>query len=309
MPAELSDRYRHFERDEWARLRASTPMTLDDEDLARLAGLNDPIDLEEVATMHLPLSRLFNLDVQMTASLRSATEEFLGTSLPRVPYVIGVAGSVAVGKSTFSRTLRALLARWPEHPTVALVTTDGFLYPNRTLLERGLMERKGFPESYDTANLLRFLREIKTGKPEVTAPVYSHIVYDIVPGETVTVVEPDVVIVEGLNVLQVGTDATDFVSDYFDFSIYLDAEDQDVKRWYVERFLALRDSVFRNPESYFAAYASLTDDEALATATSIWDRINGINLHDHIAPTRERASLILRKGADHRIRGVDLLKR
>jgi len=309
MPAASSDRYLHFDRAEWARLRASTPLTLDQADLARLSGLNDPIDLDEVATIHLPISRLLNLDAKMTADLRRATAEFLGTAMPSVPYVIGVAGSVAVGKSTFARTLRALLARWPEHPNVALITTDGFLYPNEILIERNLMERKGFPESYDTANLLRFLREVKSGAQSVTAPVYSHVVYDIVAGKSVTISEPEVVIVEGLNVLQIGTGATDFVSDYFDFSIYLDADETDVKRWYVERFFALRESVFRDPNSFFAMYASLTDDEALATASSIWDRINGLNLRDHIAPTRERASLILRKGPDHRIQDVDLLKR
>lgn len=309
MSITTSDRYRHFDRAEWAALRASAPLTLDEDDLDRLSGLNDPIDLEEVATVHLPVSRLLNLDVQMTAGLRADTAEFLGTPLPRVPYVIGVAGSVAVGKSTFARILRALLARWPEHPSVALVTTDGFLHPNDVLLERGLMERKGFPESYDTAELLRFLRAIKSGQAEVTAPVYSHVVYDIVPDAEVTITSPDIVIVEGLNVLQVGTDSTDFVSDYFDFSIYLDADESDIERWYVERFFALRESVFRDPRSYFAKYAHLTDEEAVATATSIWDRINGLNLREHIAPTRERAHLILRKGADHRIENVHLLKR
>ena len=304
-----SDRYRHFDREEWAQLRASAPLTLNEADLDRLGGLNDPIDLHEVATIHLPVSRLLNLDVQMTLDLRRETANFLGTNMPRVPYVIGVAGSVAVGKSTFARLLRALLARWPEHPAVALITTDGFLHPNSTLESRGLMERKGFPESYDTANLLRFLRAVKSGEPEVTAPIYSHVVYDIVPDQLVTISRPDIVIVEGLNVLQVGTSSSDFVSDYFDFSIYLDADEADVRRWYIERFFTLRGSVFQDPDSYFAKYAHLNDDEARATATSIWDRINGLNLSDHIAPTRERAELILRKGADHRIDRVHLLKR
>ena len=304
-----SERYRHFDRAEWAELRASVPLTLTEDDLDRLSGLNDPIDLHEVATVHLPVSRLLNLDIGMSIGLRKDTAEFLGTDMPQVPYVIGVAGSVAVGKSTFARLLRALLARWPEHPSVALITTDGFLHANATLEQRGLMERKGFPESYDTANLLRFLRDLKTGQPVVSAPVYSHVVYDIVPNETVTIDKPDIVIVEGLNVLQVGTDASDFVSDYFDFSIYLDADEEDVRRWYIERFFALRSSVFRDPESYFAKYAHLNDEEARATATSIWDRINGLNLREHIAPTRERAELILRKGPDHRIEQVHLRKR
>jgi type I pantothenate kinase len=284
-------------------------MTLDQSDLAQLSGLNDRVDLDEVESIHLPISRLLNLDHRANAARRATTSEFLGSPLPSVPYVIGVAGSVAVGKSTFARILKTLLARWPEHPTVALITTDGFLHPNRVLDDRGLMERKGFPESYDTNALLGFLRALKSGASTVTAPVYSHISYDIVPGQFNTVDTPDIVIVEGLNVLQVGTDAADFVSDYFDFSIYLDADEDDIARWYVERFFALRNSVFQNPDSYFRKYANLTDDEARATATSIWDRINWVNLREHILPTRERASLILRKGTDHRIDEVRLLKR
>ncbi len=284
-------------------------MTLDQSDLARLSGLNDRVDLDEVETIHLPISRLLNLDHRANAARRATTSEFLGSPLPQVPYVIGVAGSVAVGKSTFARILQTLLARWPEHPTVALITTDGFLHPNRVLDDRGLMERKGFPESYDTGALLAFLRSLKSGATTLTAPVYSHISYDIVPGQFNEVETPDIVIVEGLNVLQVGTDAADFVSDYFDFSIYLDADEDDIARWYVERFFALRNSVFQNPDSYFRKYGNLTDDEARATATSIWDRINWVNLREHILPTRERASLILRKGSDHRIAEVRLLKR
>jgi len=304
-----SDRYLTFERAEWSQLRAATPMTLDAADIERLSGLNDPVDLAEVEAVHLPISRLLNLDQKSNSQLRATTGEFLGSDLPVVPYIIGVAGSVAVGKSTFARILQALLARWPEHPTVELVTTDGFLLPNAKLEERGLMDRKGFPESYDTARLLSFLRALKSGAPEVSAPLYSHVVYDVLVDQVKTITSPDIVIVEGLNVLQVGTDAADFVSDYFDFTIYIDANADDIKRWYVERFFALRATVFQNPLSFFAKYAHLTDDEAEATATSIWDRINWVNLREHILPTRERASLILRKAIDHRIDQVRLLKR
>ncbi|MCP3936436.1 MAG: type I pantothenate kinase [Actinomycetia bacterium] len=304
-----SDRYLTFTRAEWAELRANTPLTLAEDDLDRLSGLNDPVDLEEVEMVHLPIGRLLNLEHSANAALRHSTSQFLGAPVPAVPYVIGVAGSVAAGKSTFARILRALLARWPEHPRVELVTTDGFLHPNATLEQRGLMERKGFPESYDTAALLEFLQLVKSGVGHIEVPTYSHVVYDVVDDVKSIIKQPDIVIVEGLNVLQVGTEAADFVSDYFDFSIYLDADVEDIERWYVDRFLALRETVFRDPQSYFAKYAHLNDDEARATATSIWDRINGINLRDHIAPTRERASLILHKAADHRIDEVNLLRR
>ncbi len=226
--------------------------------------------------------------------------------------MIGVAGSVAVGKSTFARILQALLARWPDHPRVDLVTTDGFLYPNQVLLDRELMQRKGFPESYDTRRLLSFLRDLKSGSPAVRAPVYSHVVYDIVPGEEIVVRRPDIVILEGLNVLQIGSPSggagTEFVSDYFDFSIYLDADEADIRAWYVERFLTLRKTVFQDPRSYFRHFADLSEDEAVATAEAIWEEINGRNLKENIAPTRERASLILRKEADHRVSEVRLHK-
>ena len=227
---------------------------------------------------------------------------FLGMMAPRIPYVIGVAGSVAVGKSTFARILQALLARWPDHPQVDLVTTDGFLHPNSVLPERGLMERKGFPESYDTRRLLQFLRDVKSGAEEVRAPVYSHIVYDILAGEEIVVRQPDILILEGLNVLQVSTERAEFVSDYFDFSIYVDAEEPDIQEWYVQRFFALRESVFQDPNSFFRHYAALSDDEARATAIGIWETINGRNLRENILPTRERASLIIHKEADHRAR-------
>lgn len=302
------DRYLSFTREEWAELRAATPLTLREADLAQLRGINDRIDLDEVAAIYLPLTRLLNLYVAATQNLHKASAAFLGTLSPKVPYVIGVAGSVAVGKSTFARILQALLARWPDHPKVDLVTTDGFLHPNRVLEERGLMNRKGFPESYDTRRLLQFLRELKSGA-EVSAPVYSHVVYDIVDGEEVVVRQPDILILEGLNVLQVGgSDAArpEFVSDYFDFSIYIDADEADIEEYYVQRFLTLRETVFQNPDSFFQHYAHLTHEEAVETARFIWREINGKNLRENIAPTKGRAGLLMRKGRDHRVTDVSL---
>ena len=301
-------RFITFDRDEWAALRAATPLTLREDDLAKLRGINEQIDLDEVATAYLPLSRLLNLYVAASQDLAKVTSTFLGTIAPRVPYVIGVAGSVAVGKSTFARILQALLSRWPDHPNVGLVTTDGFLYPNAVLAERGIMHRKGFPESYDTRRLLTFLREIKSGAAEVKAPVYSHVVYDIVADEHVIVERPDILILEGLNVLQVSAMGTEFVSDYFDFSIYVDADESDILDWFIARFMKLRESVFRDPSSFFQHYAALSDEEAVAVATGIWKDINGLNLRENIEPTRERASLILRKAADHRVADVKLHK-
>jgi type I pantothenate kinase len=283
-------------------------MTLGEADLEKLRGINERIDLDEVAAVYLPLSRLLNLYVSATQDLHRVSATFLGTIAPKVPYVIGVAGSVAVGKSTFARILQALLARWPDHPKVDLVTTDGFLHPNQVLAERGIMNRKGFPESYDTKRLLQFLRDLKSGAPEVLAPVYSHVVYDIVAGEEVAVRQPDILILEGLNVLQVNPDAAEFVSDYFDFSIYLDADEDDIRSWYVERFLTLRETVFQDPTSFFRHYAHLSEAEAVATAIGIWTEINGRNLAENIAPTRDRASLVVRKGADHRVSAVSLRK-
>jgi type I pantothenate kinase len=309
---EAATRFITIGRDDWAALRAATPMTLREADLDKLRGINERIDLDEVTAIYLPLSRLLNLYVSASQDLARVSSTFLGTIAPPVPYVIGVAGSVAVGKSTFARILQALLARWPDHPRVDLVTTDGFLYPNAVLLERGLMQRKGFPESYDTRRLLAFLRDLKSGSAAVRAPVYSHVVYDIVPDEEIVVRQPDIVILEGLNVLQVGSPsgatASEFVSDYFDFSIYLDADEADVRAWYVERFLTLRKTVFQDPRSYFRHFADLSEDEAVATAESIWEEINGRNLKENIAPTRERASLILRKESDHRVSEVSLHK-
>ena len=307
---DVGARYLAFDRDEWADLRAATPLTLRESELQQLRGINDRIDLDEVTAVYLPLTRLLNLYVAATQQLHKASAAFLGTLSPKVPYIIGVAGSVAVGKSTFARILQALLARWPDHPKVDLVTTDGFLYPNRVLTERGIMNRKGFPESYDTRRLIEFLREVKSGASEASAPVYSHVVYDIVPGEEVVVRRPDIVIVEGLNVLQVrspGTsEANDFVSDYFDFSIFVDADEAHIEEWYVQRFLKLRETVFQDPNSFFQHYAELTLDQAVDTARTIWREINGKNLRENIDPTKGRASLLVRKGADHRVTDVAL---
>jgi len=295
-----------FSRDEWARLRASTPLTLAESDLAELRGINDRLDLDEVTEIYLPLSRLLNLHVAASQALYRVTDTFLGKPSAKVPFVIGLAGSVAVGKSTTARILQALLSRWPDHPRVDLVTTDGFLFPNAELEARGLMNRKGFPESYDTRRLVAFMVDVKAGRDEVLAPVYSHELYDIVPGEAQVVRRPDVVIVEGINVLQVA--AVLSVSDFFDFSIYVDADEDDILQWYVERFKALRATVFNEERSFFHHFAALGDAEAIDIATAIWRDINGRNLADNILPTRERADLILRKGADHRVAEVRLRK-
>jgi type I pantothenate kinase len=304
--------YRRFTREEWAHLRADTPLTLTLDDLSRLKSVHDPISLEEVIEIYLPLSRLLALYVAATQGLFKATQRFLGAGDGKVPYIIGVAGSVSAGKSTTARVLRALLSRWPNTPKVELITTDGFLLPNAVLEREGLMDKKGFPESYDHKALLRFLSEVKAGQPHVSAPVYSHLVYDVIEGEQESVDRPDILIVEGVNVLAARPSRQPrdipFVSDFFDFSIYLDASEEMLERWYIDRFLTLRETAFRDPRSYFRKYAELDDEEAVRVAKNIWRTINLENLRNNIAPTRPRASLILTKGADHRIEEVALRK-
>jgi type I pantothenate kinase len=303
--------YRVFSREDWAKLRADTPMTLVPRDLEQLSGLMEELSMTEVEQIYLPLSRLLNLHVAALQDLHAITNRFLGRKDGKVPFIIGAAGSVAVGKSTTARVLRALLARWPDHPRVDLITTDGFLLPNAELDKRGIMNRKGFPESFDTGRLLNFLHDVKSGKTNVEAPVYSHFHYDIVPNQTAVVDRPDILIVEGLNVLQPARlpkdgEAVPFVSDFFDFSIYIDADAKTIEDWYVTRFLRLRHTAFRDPAAYFHRYASLSLDEARARALEIWTSINLKNLSENILPTRQRASLILRKAADHRVETVAL---
>ena len=309
----LPSPYVELDRGAWARLRDRHPLTLTVEDVTRLRGLGDRLDLHEVEQVYLPLSRLLNFYVGATAGLHRVTTDFLREQPERTPFVIGVAGSVAVGKSTTSRILRELLARWPGTPRVELITTDGFLYPNAELERRGLLQRKGFPESYDRRALLRFVAEVKAGSEQVSAPVYSHLTYDIVPGERVVVHRPDVLIVEGLNVLQPPRVQPDgrtglAVSDFFDFSVYVDARVEDIRRWYVDRFFRLRETAFADPNSYFHRYAALSDDEARATAERIWATINEPNLTENVRPTRGRASLVMSKGEDHGVRRVRLRK-
>jgi type I pantothenate kinase len=298
-----------IDRADWADLAPATPLTIDEGDVARLRSLGDPIDIDEVREVYLPLSRLLNIHVNNARQLRRATNSFLGERGSGTPFVIGVAGSVAVGKSTVARLLREILRRWEDTPRVELVTTDGFLYSNAELERRGLMSRKGFPESYDRRALLRFVTQIKSGAPEVRAPFYSHVVYDIVPNAEIVVHSPDVLIVEGLNVLQPPSRGGGLaVSDMFDFSIYVDARTSYIERWYLERFQQLQRGAFVNPSSYFRKYADLSPAEALATASEIWNSINLPNLEQNVLPTRSRAKLILRKSADHAIHKVLLRK-
>jgi type I pantothenate kinase len=305
--------YRTFSIEEWAELRADTPMTLAEEEIVALRSLGDPVSLDEVEQIYLPISRLLSLYVAATQELFHATRRFLGTSDGKTPFIIGIGGSVAVGKSTTARILRQLLTRWPSKPKVDLVTTDGFLFPNAVLAAEGRMERKGFPESYDLDALLGFLTDIKAGKPRVRAPVYSHLTYDIVPGETIVIDRPDILILEGLNVLQPRDlpkdgKAIPFVSDFFDFSIYIDADEEAVRGWYVERFMDLKETRFRDPRSYFHKYADVSHEAAETVAAGLWDRINLVNLRENILPTRQRADLILRKGPDHAVAEVALRK-
>ena len=305
--------YRVFSREEWARLRADTPMTLEESELQQLSGLIEELSVEEVEQIYLPMSRLLNLYVAASQQLHSVTSKFLGRTDGKVPFIIGVGGSVAVGKSTTARVLKALLARWPDHPRVDQITTDGFLLPNAELEQRKLMDRKGFPESFDTARLLNFLADVKSGVAHVEAPVYSHFHYDILPDQRSIVESPDILIVEGLNVLQParmprGGEAIPFVSDFFDFSIYLDAEPEIIEDWYVARFMRLRTTAFRDPAAYFHQYAHLSPEAAHERALAIWRTINLKNLEENILPTRQRARLILRKEADHHVASVALRK-
>ncbi len=306
--------YRVFSRDEWAGLRAGEPMTLTQKELRQLQGINERVSAKEVEQIHLPLSRLLDFYVVAAKDLHAATERFLGgKNHAKMPFIIGLAGSVAVGKSTTARILQALLGRWPGNPKVDLVPTDGFLLPNAVLEKEGLMDKKGFPESFDLPTLLRFMTDVKAGQPKVRAPVYSHFAYDVMPGKTIQVDRPDILIVEGLNVLQparLPKDGTEipFVSDFFDFSIYVDADADVIERWYVERFMELRNTAFRDPASYFHRYSQVSDIEASDISHDIWRQINLRNLRENILPTRQRADLILHKGKDHQVEKVALRK-
>jgi type I pantothenate kinase len=305
---DLRSRYLVFERPQWARLRGETPLTLTHDDLEELSGIEERLSMDEVEEVYLPLSRLLNLHIEAVGDLHKVTSRFLGTLAPRVPYLIALAGSVSVGKSTTARILKTLLTRWPDHPSVHLVTTDGFLFPNRVLEERGLMQRKGFPESYDLPRLVRFVSDLKSGRFPLRAPVYSHFHYDILDGEEIVIEESDIVILEGLNVLQSGVAHAVFVSDYIDFSIYVDAPEDQLQVWYLDRFRKLRETAFQDPSSFFHYFAEMSAAQAEATARDVWDRINLANLRANVAPTREKATLILEKGANHVVERV-LLRR
>lgn len=299
-----------FSREQWAGLRKSVPLKLTEQDLKPLLGFNEALSLNEVSTIYLPLTRLINYYIEENLRRQTVLNRFLGVQNPKVPYIIGIAGSVAVGKSTSARILQSLLSHWPNERKVDLITTDGFLHPLQKLKQDNLLHKKGFPVSYDTAKLIRFLAEIKSGKEKVQAPIYSHLTYDIVPHEFTEIKQPDILILEGLNVLQTAGNNSNqtFVSDFVDFSIYVDAQEVLLKEWYIKRFLKFRQSAFSDPNSYFKHYAKLSEQEAIATAASIWENINGLNLRENILPTRERADLILTKGADHAVELIKLRK-
>lgn len=312
-PNKLISPFKTFTAAEWAKFRADTPMTLAEEEIKRLRSLNDPVSIEEVERIYLSLSRLLSAHVESSISLFKQRARFLSLRGQKTPFIIGIAGSVAVGKSTVARLLKELLARWPSSPKVELITTDGFLLPNSTLRRRRLMNRKGFPESYDFVAILNFLSAVKAGEPKVTAPLYSHLTYDVLKGEKRTIERPDILIFEGINVLQSrelpkNGMSVPFLSDYFDFSIYIDADERDIERWYVERFMRLRQTAFTDPKSFFHRYSKLSEDAGYAIAQGLWDNINLINLHQNILPTRPRADLVLRKGTDHLIEHVALRK-
>lgn len=305
--------YMHFQRKQWAQLRNNVELTLSEEDIKQLQGINESLSMQEVVDIYLPLSRLLNLYVEARQSRHIVRDKFLNTDENHVPYIIGIAGSVAVGKSTSARILQALLSRWPEHPKVALVTTDGFLRPNKELVARNIMHKKGFPESFDIKALINFVSAIKSGEQMVKAPVYSHLTYDIVPNQFIEIEQPDIVILEGLNVLQTAFNDPSqahrtFVSDFVDFSIYVDADTDLLKDWYIERFLKFREGAFTDPDAYFHSYSKMNLDEAINIASSIWDEINGVNLRENIRPTRDRANLILKKSVDHQVSQVKLRK-
>lgn len=299
-----------FNREQWAELRKSVPLKLTEQDLKPLLGFNEDLSLDEVSTIYLPLTRLINYYIDENLHRQTVLHRFLGRNNAKTPYIISIAGSVAVGKSTSARILQSLLSHWPTERKVDLITTDGFLYPLNKLKQDNLLQKKGFPVSYDTSKLIRFLADVKSGKSNVTAPIYSHLTYDIIPDKFNVINKPDILILEGLNVLQTGNNKTDqtFVSDFVDFSIYVDAEEKLLKEWYIKRFLKFRESAFNDPNSYFKHYASLSKEEAIATASKIWDEINGLNLNQNILPTRERANLILKKGHNHQVELIKLRK-
>jgi type I pantothenate kinase len=313
-PTEKYSPYRFFSAERWAEFRADTPLTLTEDEVRRLSSLYDPIDIGEVRRVYLSLSRLLSAHVEASQLLFRQRKAFFQTNdAVKTPFIVGMAGSVAVGKSTTARVLKELMARWPSSPKVDLITTDGFLLPNEVLRRDNLMERKGFPDSYDVGALLRFLSAIKSGQPDVRAPIYSHLTYDVMPGEYVTVDRPDILIFEGLNVLQPRELPKDgnfvpFVSDFFDFSIYIDADEEQIHRWYIARFLRLRETAFRNPDSFFHRYSQISEDAARAIAEGLWMNINLKNLRENILPTRPRADLILRKGENHLVEEVALRK-